>query len=159
VLFVFAPLFVAEAGPLQVQSRIIVSYWALLYCIVLIPIITVPNILPSDYTLALYNFVIAAVPTFYFTSLAITLMATALIIYRIVSVVQQSDSESSRYKLTLEALLESGGLYAASLAALSFLYVAQGHGPITAQFRMHIAESFWQQGVIPPITVRAACII
>lgn len=105
------------------------------------------------------EFVKLAVPAFYLTSLAITIVATALIIYRIVSVVKLSDGAESRYKLTIEALVESGGLYAASLLVISILYIARGYGTFTVQNRMDTAGQIWQTGVLPPIAVRCMHIL
>ncbi|KAF5318507.1 hypothetical protein D9619_011043 [Psilocybe cf. subviscida] len=105
------------------------------------------------------EFLKLAIPAFYLTSLAITIIATTLIVYRIVSVVRLSEGAESRYKLTLEALVESGGLYAASLLVISILYIARGYGSFTVQDRMVAAGLIWQAGVLPPITGIAPTLI
>lgn len=52
---------------------------------------------------------------FLLTSLGVTILATGLIIYRIVSLARDAWGEANKYYLTIEALLESGALYAITL--------------------------------------------
>lgn len=83
-------------------------------------------------------------------------MATALIIVRIVVVVKQAEGEARRYALTIEVLVESGGLYAAALMITGILYLVKGEKLLVREIQLYEAEIFWQQGILPPITVFAA---
>jgi hypothetical protein len=122
---------------------------------VLILIICIPSLDREDPRKQLLG-----IPGFYFVSLAVTMLATALIIYRIVSVVKESEGETSNYSLTIEVLIESGGMYAASLAITSILYIVENrpYTPEIRQLKLDLAESFWQQ-ILTPIAVRTVCII
>lgn len=97
------------------------------------------------------------VPGFYVISLSITVTATSLIIYRIASVVKQIEGNTTRYNLTLEVLIESGGLYAASLLLTLVLYIAGGDHDNPRP--IGIVRSVWQYGILPPMIVRSIFII
>lgn len=92
-------------------------------------------------------------PAFYLLSLAVTILATGLIIYRILSVVKQSEGEGSKYSLTIEMLVESGVLYASSLAITSVLFI---RSELQSTVGVQEAGIFWQIAILPPITVRSA---
>ena len=93
------------------------------------------------------------VPAFYFLSLAATILATTLIIIRIVSIVRHSKGGATRYAVAIEILVESGALYAATLMVTSILYIVQGDGHSVNQVRRSVAALFWQEGILPPVTV------
>lgn len=116
----------------------------------LIPIISVPTFGPRHYN---PRIMALGTPAFYLLSLAVTILATGLIIYRILSVVKQSEGEGSKYSLTIEMLVESGVLYASSLAITSVLFI---RSELQSTIGVQEACVFWQIAILPPITVRSA---
>lgn len=97
-------------------------------------------------------------PAYYLISSAITILATVLIILRILPVIKQSEEEVSRYTLIIKVVVESGVLYATSLIISSILYVVVkgefSKGELsTEEVKLGEVVLVWQQA-IAPITVR-----
>ncbi|KAF5327930.1 hypothetical protein D9619_003874 [Psilocybe cf. subviscida] len=112
---------------------------------------TVPSVKPN-------NRFPLTIPTYYFVSLAITVLATSIIILRITYVSRKSGVATSRYSYTMEVLFESGGLYAASLLITSILMIVStnhitiSNGPVTQ------AKVYWE-GVMTPMAGIAPTLI
>lgn len=96
----------------------------------------------------------AVMLTFYYVSLAITVLATVLIIIRIVWVVKQCESNLGSYRLTMEVVIESGLLYALVLAITSVLNTGSSSPRFWGERpQVLIASSYFQQ-ILPPVTVQ-----
>lgn len=87
--------------------------------------------------------------TYYFISLGITILATSLIIFRIIRVTG-NHGEVKKYRYTMEILIESGALYSVtSLIVSVLLALDQGFKNIP-----RMKATFYGQAIITPITVR-----
>lgn len=93
------------------------------------------------------------VPAFYFISSAVTILATVLVIHRIISFAQRSEGGgSSSYTFIVEVMVESGVMYAVSLMVTSISYVVVKNGSFHA---VKLAEMvLLLEQVLVPITVR-----
>lgn len=90
------------------------------------------------------------VSTIMFMSLGTTILATALIIYRIHRFSKDGGSRSNRYNFTIKVLVESGALYAATLLVDCILLVSRGL-PFSADPERE-GISFWV-GILTPVAV------
>lgn len=88
---------------------------------------------------------------FLLVSLGVTILATGLIIYRIVWLARDAWGETSRYQFIIEVLLKSGALYAITLTVEAVLLVVQRSHPNNGA--LWKATNYWG-GVLPPIVVR-----
>lgn len=88
--------------------------------------------------------------THMFLSLGTTILATALIIYRIRHFSKDIVGVSARYDYTVEVLVESGALYAVTLLADCILLVTRGTAFSATPERQGI--SFWV-GIVTPVAV------
>lgn len=96
--------------------------------------------------------------TFFYLSLFVTLLATILIILRIVAVVKQSESKLGGYRLTIELVIESGMLYAAALTVTSILIALSDSHWRHNRRQISMALSCWQQS-LPAVAVQPLCLI
>lgn len=90
-----------------------------------------------------------------FISFSTTILATALIIYRIHQFSQHIGNGLGRYSATVLVLAESGALYAATQIAVCVLLVTHGTAYNSASTFQEI--SFWA-GIVTPMAVRSWCV-
>lgn len=84
----------------------------------------------------------------FYLSLAITILATVLIIFRIVAVVKHGEIKLGSYKLTMELVIESGLLYAAALTVTSIL-IAEADSPWRHNaMQISVAVKCWKQSLV-----------
>ena len=89
---------------------------------------------------------------FFFISIGVTILATALITYRVVDVSRRSTGQTrSRYQYTIEILVESGIMYSSTLLIAGVLLAVRGNidGP---NYSITQAASYWG-GILTPVTV------
>jgi hypothetical protein len=91
---------------------------------------------------------------FFFISAGITVLATALIIYRIIDVSQYSTGQAkSRYQYIIEILVESGIMYSTTLLISGVLLAVGGNiGSSNPTIALTQAASYWG-GIVTPVTV------
>ncbi|KAF5327293.1 hypothetical protein D9619_003914 [Psilocybe cf. subviscida] len=132
LLLVFSPLFIAEAA--------------------LIVLFGIPKIWDTGKELL-------AMSMFVYISATITFLASCLIIYRIASAVGHTEGQTSKYSLTIEVLVESGMLHAASILITSILHIIlQATGPLDGALKL-LAQTVWGQAVLLPVTGIAPTLI
>lgn len=89
---------------------------------------------------------------FFFISIGVTVLATALITYRVIDVSRSSTGQtSSRYQYIVEILVESGVMYSSTLLIAGVLLAVRGNidGP---NYSITQAASYWG-GILTPVTV------
>lgn len=92
----------------------------------------------------------SAIPTCFFMSFTITVMASSLIIYRIITVSKLDGINASRYHHTIEMVAESGVLYAIPLLIVSCLrLVCRSDKHCQVNGSVHAAFSNWTSILIP----------
>ncbi|KAF5327208.1 hypothetical protein D9619_004561 [Psilocybe cf. subviscida] len=95
---------------------------------------------------------------YFFISIGITVLATALIIYRVIDVSRRSTGQTKgRYQYTIEIAIESGAMYSITLLIAGVLLAVRGKmdGP---NYSITQAASYWG-GILTPVTGIAPTLI
>ncbi|KAF5319634.1 hypothetical protein D9619_008857 [Psilocybe cf. subviscida] len=103
---------------------------------------------------------VSVICLFFFISSGITVLATALITYRIIDVSQNSNGQArSRYQFIIEILVESGVIYSATLLITGVLLAVGGNIAVpNHSVALTQAASYWG-GIVTPVTGIASTLI
>ncbi|KAF5310048.1 hypothetical protein D9619_010483 [Psilocybe cf. subviscida] len=133
------------------RNKILLAFFTLLLLgeVALIPILLLlnANLGPGK---------VSFIPLFFFLSVGITVLATGLIIYRIVDVFNRIPGERSRYQYVIEALVESGLMYSTTLLISGVLMVVRSDNFTNCTLVQ--ASAYWG-GILTPVTGIAPTLI